>query len=353
MDCTVAVYQPHYLPRLHYLARAREADVFVLYDDVEFSHRSPQHRARIDHHEQTWLTIPVHRSDRAARISDVRLDMSTPWPVEHLRTLVGKYGEAATDLRRFYRNLCATVVDIGAVRKHRDEVARGTSECLVERVLELDDELHTYRRESGLDILRQRKERLGARIAERRRVDPDADIDSLLADIAALETDLAEAEAIFDNGLERRNRAFVGLSAAIDEADLGDFDTLPMAWLWKTPGVDPAELMAEVSLTDLTVPLLLAMFDRFDIDTAVVRSSDVPVSYPGDPSTYLARLTEFLGGDRYLSGAVGYENYLDETPFTARDLEVVVQDWTPTWADGNVCALDVLYGGDRDPATVL
>lgn len=347
MNGTVAIYQPHYYPRLHYLARARQADVFVVYDDVQFVRGSPHHRAPIEHYDREWLTIPVRHTGVDTPLCEARLDMSVPWPDTHLRTLVGKYGRAAEELTEFYERLCAAVVDVEFLRENaadaRSLAAGSRGEGLVDECLRWDDEWRRRKRE--VDDLRAEKNRIADRIRERKQVDPSADIDDLIADADAVNDRLSEAEVVCTDAQERRNQTLVTLSRSVDFGD--DAETLPMKRLWELAGVEPTELMADVKLVDLTVPLLEELLGRFGVTSTVVRSSELPVERSDDASEYLAGLTEYLGGDCYLSGGVGYENYLDEEPFDERGIDVAVQDWTPPWEDGNVCALDVLFGSDR------
>lgn len=213
MTVSVAVYQPRYYPRLHYLARAEMADKFVLYDDVEFSRQSPQHRARIDFGGRTWLTVPVKHTGNDTIIRNAEIDMDQRWRSTHTNTLMAKYGgNAAAEFESFYEAL--------------DDTAQ---------------------------------------------------------------------------------------------------------------------------LVDLTIPILHDLFDRFEVDTEIVKSSTLSYDRTDDPSENLARLVSDLGGDEYVSGGRGYENYLDEEPFEARKIGVHVQDWTSTWTDGNVCALDVLFEAENPP----
>ncbi|QSX00029.1 WbqC family protein [Haloterrigena alkaliphila] len=208
MPESVAIYQPRYYPRLHYLARASQSDVFVLLDDVEFSRRSRQHRAELSLGSQQWLTIPVKHENDDVLLTEAEIDTSSRFAEKHYGTLQHKYGSDAEILKPFYE------------------------------------------------------------------------------------------------------------------------------------GVDDRQVLR---LVEITVPTLLEMFDRFDVDTEVVRSSELDVDRPRDASEYLARLVDAVGGSTYISGETGYENYLEEEPFERRDLDVAVQQWTPEWEDGNVCCLEVLF----------
>lgn len=350
MSELVAAYQPHYYPRLHYLARAQQADVFVIYDDVKFCRRSRHHRASIDDDSDEWLTIPVKHAGVVKNITDARVDMSAPWPARHLRTIVETYGSEAEELAPFYQRLCPALVDIETLRQNPDRIAAHVDDSdaneLIAECLRLDAAWRERKREYDVAELRERKTRLDERISERKQADPTADIDDLLADATSVDRQLEEAEAARRSAKTRRNGALVELSTSLERG--ADVDRLPMHELWTVDGVDPEEWAPEVRLADVTVPLVEELLDRFDVDTRVIRSSELAIDHPGDASEYLARLTGYLGGDCYLSGGVGYENYLDEEPFDDRGLDVMVQDWTTTWDDGNVCALDVLYNAE-DP----
>lgn len=80
---TVAIHQPEYMPWLGLIDKARQADVFVLLDDVQFNRSSIQHRCRIagPDGKTKWLTIPfVHRFPQ--RIDDVEIADSL-WSEHH------------------------------------------------------------------------------------------------------------------------------------------------------------------------------------------------------------------------------------------------------------------------------
>ena len=73
-----AVHQPNLRPRLSTLAKLYAADVWVVLDDVQFTRRDYQHRARLAAldapHQQQWLSIETHLPyGRATLIRDARL----------------------------------------------------------------------------------------------------------------------------------------------------------------------------------------------------------------------------------------------------------------------------------------
>lgn len=76
-----AIHQPNFLPRLTTLAKLFAADYWIVLDNVQFTRRDYQHRARLanlhDPAGQQWLTIPTRLpSGRPTLISDAVIDDS-------------------------------------------------------------------------------------------------------------------------------------------------------------------------------------------------------------------------------------------------------------------------------------
>ena len=116
MGPTVAIHQPEYFPWPGYLAKARRADVFVLFDQVQFDRSSLQHRAKIANGpDLVWLTIPfVHRFPQ--RIDELAF-ADARWAQKHWKSLRACYGRApgwpaaSAALEAFFAASHARVVD--------------------------------------------------------------------------------------------------------------------------------------------------------------------------------------------------------------------------------------------------
>lgn len=93
MSRTVVIHQPEYFPWLGFLDKARQADVLVLLDSVQFDRSSLQHRAKIvGANGPVWLTMPfVHRFPQ--RIDEVEL-ADQRWSVKHEKSVQACYGRA-------------------------------------------------------------------------------------------------------------------------------------------------------------------------------------------------------------------------------------------------------------------
>lgn len=90
---TVAVIQSNYLPWRGYFDVMHDADVFVFYDDVQYTTNDWRNRNRIKTaNGPVWLTVPVgNQNDR--RICDVEL-RDQAWARKHWLTIEQAYRRA-------------------------------------------------------------------------------------------------------------------------------------------------------------------------------------------------------------------------------------------------------------------
>lgn len=89
------VLQPMYLPWMGYFGMIDQADVFVYYDDVQFTRRSWQRRNKIKvpDGDFTWLTIPV-KKDFGQNINEVRIKSDENWRDSHWTSIYHSYAGA-------------------------------------------------------------------------------------------------------------------------------------------------------------------------------------------------------------------------------------------------------------------
>ena len=90
------ILQPTYLPWMGYFDLIDKADVFVLFDDVQFVGRSWQQRNKIRTPQGwIWLTVPISRAAGSRRkISEMQIDNGTDWKETHRKSLGYNYGKA-------------------------------------------------------------------------------------------------------------------------------------------------------------------------------------------------------------------------------------------------------------------
>ena len=80
----VAAIQSSFIPWSGYFDFIASVDLFVIYDDVQYSSGSWRNRNRIKTISGTnWLTVPVKRKNLNQKIVDVEIDYSRPWQRKH------------------------------------------------------------------------------------------------------------------------------------------------------------------------------------------------------------------------------------------------------------------------------
>jgi hypothetical protein len=98
MSTTVVIEQPNYIPWIGYFDLMRQADVWIWYDDVQYTKRDWRNRNRIAGatvDSMVWLTIPVKTRRRFEQtIREVEIDNSQPWSRRHLASLQRLYARA-------------------------------------------------------------------------------------------------------------------------------------------------------------------------------------------------------------------------------------------------------------------
>lgn len=100
---SVAILQSNYLPWKGYFDIIHSVDLFVFYDDVQYTRRDWRNRNRIKTlRGAEWLTVPTD-GDQDKRICDVRLT-DPRWQAKHWKSIEQSYSKAP-----FFRSFRATL----------------------------------------------------------------------------------------------------------------------------------------------------------------------------------------------------------------------------------------------------
>jgi hypothetical protein len=93
---SVAILQSNYLPWKGYFQIIDESDVFVFYDDVQYTKNDWRNRNIVKTaNGPAWITVPVLRAGRAGqRILDAQINPDVPWARSHRRTIEQTYARA-------------------------------------------------------------------------------------------------------------------------------------------------------------------------------------------------------------------------------------------------------------------
>lgn len=92
----VAIHQPEFMPWLGYFHKMREADTYIILDNVQFKKRYFENRNYIKNpinNTKEWVTVPVITKGRYNQhISDVEILYEEDWGKKITHTLTYKYG---------------------------------------------------------------------------------------------------------------------------------------------------------------------------------------------------------------------------------------------------------------------
>jgi len=93
----VTILQPNYIPWRGYFDFFKQSDVFVIYDDVQYTKNDWRNRNTIKTPDGAqWLTVPVDDRDRMSKyvlVKDVKV-IENGWRERHLKTLEMNYAHA-------------------------------------------------------------------------------------------------------------------------------------------------------------------------------------------------------------------------------------------------------------------
>lgn len=111
----VSIYQPCYLPPMHYIERVLQSDVFVLLDDVQLNRRVGQTRAHVAGKQgKVTLTVPVAGGNRV--MLDEAQFLDNGWEQKHIRTLKGLYGYKEGSKAKEWIDKIEEIMKIGIAR---------------------------------------------------------------------------------------------------------------------------------------------------------------------------------------------------------------------------------------------
>jgi hypothetical protein len=89
------ISQPRLFPGLHYMHRMMVADVFVIFDTVQYNPRHEENRAKLKTSRGgEWLTVPMRQTHRQQLIRDTCVDNSQAWQRKASRMIQDHYGTA-------------------------------------------------------------------------------------------------------------------------------------------------------------------------------------------------------------------------------------------------------------------
>ncbi len=92
---TVSISQPMYFPWVGMLQQIDLSDMYVFYEDVQFSKGSFTNRVQLKTKDGLrWLTVPLRDHHLGQLINEVRLDNRQNWQSKHISILKQSYSDA-------------------------------------------------------------------------------------------------------------------------------------------------------------------------------------------------------------------------------------------------------------------
>lgn len=96
MSKKIGILQPNYIPWKGVFDLINRVDIFVFYDDVQYTTKDWRNRNKIKTNDgMKWLTVPVIKKGlRHQLISEAKIDNSTNWQSKHYKTLISSYSKS-------------------------------------------------------------------------------------------------------------------------------------------------------------------------------------------------------------------------------------------------------------------
>ena len=96
MTRKIAILQPNYIPWKGVFDLINQVDVFVFYDDVQYTTKDWRNRNKIKTpNGELWLTVPViHKGRREQLICEAEIDNTTNWQKTHYKSIFSNYQKA-------------------------------------------------------------------------------------------------------------------------------------------------------------------------------------------------------------------------------------------------------------------
>jgi len=133
----VGVIQSCFIPWRGYFDFIRSVDLFVVYDDVQYSKNGWRNRNRIKTPQGTrWITVPVRHHSLSQLICETEIDEKHDWRATHTRLWEENYGGAP-----YYQDVLAI---LGRLGLRTEDTISGLNIALIKTILaymEIDTQL--------------------------------------------------------------------------------------------------------------------------------------------------------------------------------------------------------------------
>ena len=111
----VTIHQPLHFPYLGFFQKMKEADVFVILDDVKFCKNEFHNRNKFKNKEgnDEWFTVPVEKKANSKLIKDVMVANDYGWKKKLIKQMKYNFKE---DFSEFYNHKRMVDINIDAIK---------------------------------------------------------------------------------------------------------------------------------------------------------------------------------------------------------------------------------------------
>lgn len=115
----VGIIQSNYIPWRGYFDFINQVDIFVLYDDIQYTKGSLRNRNTIkDKNKINFITVPIKKYSGFVSINSLKISNFTNWKVRHINQLHNAYSQAhffAPLIDEFYHIISANHTTLSAL----------------------------------------------------------------------------------------------------------------------------------------------------------------------------------------------------------------------------------------------
>jgi hypothetical protein len=91
----IAIMQPYFFPYVGYFELIKQVDLFVFFNDVQYTKGWINRNKIRSNHGFQYLTVPIIKSPQKTNINEIKIDNATEWKIKHVKSISTTYGKKA------------------------------------------------------------------------------------------------------------------------------------------------------------------------------------------------------------------------------------------------------------------
>ena len=117
----VTIHQPLHFPYLGFFQKMKEADLFILLDDVKYVKNEFYNRNRFQNKsgKDEWFTVPVESNANSLLFKNVKVSLDPKWKKKLIKQMNQNFGG---DFSHFYLEEYICNINMGSIKYLRDQL---------------------------------------------------------------------------------------------------------------------------------------------------------------------------------------------------------------------------------------